>query len=174
MNTRRYEGIVAGASLLLYVFALLSEAAYEPGGIGFNEELTWSRMIDADRATRLRHIMGLDVIPLGIVAIAGMIAAIAFAFINGRRIPTSAVAVYAGILLVSGGWMGLLALAFVPFDTMDGEFLAEGLARITACGPWTALVLACLGHRLFARKRITEPSAGPYGSPVAGSPSGQP
>jgi len=111
---------------------------------------------------------------MGVVAVVGMIGAISSALIRDRMFPTLAITLYAVILLACGGWIGLPALVFIPFETLDGEFLAEGLARVTATGLWTALVLAYLGSRFLKTKRTTEPSTGQNGSPAAGTPFGQP
>jgi hypothetical protein len=152
-------GIAASIALLIYIVALWNEAAYDPGGIGFAEDLSWSRMNAAYRVTTFAHVMQLEVIPMGVVAVIGMVAAIVAAFMPNRTFPTWGLSLYLVVLLLSGGWMGLFALVFVPFDTLDGEFLAEGLARITACGVWTAVVLTFLTHRIV-KGRSTEGSTG--------------
>ena len=48
-HLHRNLGIAAAISLLIYLAALWSEAAYRAGDIGFSEKLTWSRMIEAYR-----------------------------------------------------------------------------------------------------------------------------
>ncbi len=47
-------------------------------------------------------------------------------------------------------------MPFLAPITLDGEFLDEMLARLTACGIWTALLLAFLVHRIVKSKKITE------------------
>jgi hypothetical protein len=155
-TAQRHVGIGASIALVIYLFALWSEAAYHAGGIGFNEDLTWSRMLAAYRVTTFGDMVRLETIPMGVVAVVGMLAGIIAAFIPRRTFPTWGLSIYLVVLLVSGGWMGMFALVFVPFDTLDGEFLAEGLARVTACGIWAALVSAVLVHRIVKWRRSTE------------------
>lgn len=169
--TRQHFGIAAGVALVIYLVALWSEAAYDPGGIGFAEDLTWSRMVAAYRVTTVSDAIRLDMLPMGVVAVVGMLSAIVAAFMPKRNIPMWGLSIYTVVLLITGGWLGLLALVFVPFDTLDGEFLAEGLARITATGVWTGLVIASFAHRIITWRRDTEPKVRQVSSEAAPSAS---
>ena len=151
-HSQRNLGIAAAISLLIYLIALWSEAACRAGDIGFSEELTWARMIEAYRLTTFDHVMRVEMLPMGVVAVIGMIAAMLTGLFCHRWIPVWIWAVYLVALLISGGWIGFLILPFVPFDTLDGEFLDEQLARVTACGFWTALLLAFLLYRFVNRR----------------------
>jgi len=159
-HSQRNLGIAAAISLLIYLVALWSEAAYRAGDIGFSEKLTWSRMIEVYRVTTFDHVMRVEMLPMGIVAVIGMIAAVVAGLFRHRWVPVWVWSVYLVALLISGGWMGLLIIPFVPFETLDGEFLDEKLARATACGIWTALLLALLLYRFVKLKKITEQAHG--------------
>lgn len=157
---QRHVGLMAGVCLLVYLAAVGSEAAYGPGGIGFAEELTWARMSAAYRVTGWADVRALDVTPFGIAAVAGMLTALAAALCGGRVWPTWAISFYAFLLLGSGGWMGFLMLVWLPFaGPLDGEFLDDGCARLTAVGLWTACVLFVLVHRIVPRGEINEAGA---------------
>ena len=153
-------GIAAAISLLIYLVALWSEAAYRAGDIRFSEKLTWARMIEAYRLTTFDHVMRVGMLPMGVVAVIGMIAAMVTGLFRHRWVPVWVWAVYLVALLISGGWIGILIIPFVPFDTLDGEFLDEQLARVTACGFWTALLIALLLYGFVKSKRITEQAHG--------------
>jgi hypothetical protein len=160
---QRNLGIVASISLMIYVFALWNEAAYHAGGIGFLEELTWPRMIAAYRVTTIDHVVRLEILPMGAVAVMGMLVAIATAPFPLRTVPTWAWSIYSVVLLISGGWIGLAVIVTIPFlglPALDGEFLDEMLARLIASGIWTALVLVFLVHRIVRAKRINGPKHG--------------
>ena len=168
----RHCSIAASIALLIYLVALWSEAAYHAGGIGFTEDLTWSRILAAYRVTNLDHVMRLEILPMGVVAVIGMLAAIMADFMPNRTFPTWGLFLYVTVLLISGGWLGLLIIPFVPFENLDGEFLDDSFARVTACGVWTTLVLTFLGHRIVKVKRITEQQARQVSS--ESDPSGEP
>ena len=155
-HLHRNLGIAAAISLLIYLAALWSEAAYRAGDIGFSEKLTWSRMIEAYRLTTFDHVMRVEMLPIGIVAVIGMIGAMVAGLFRHRWVPVWVWAVYLVVLLISGGLIGLLIIPFVPFCTLDGEFLDEKLARVSACGLWTAMLLALLLYRFVKSKKITE------------------
>ncbi len=56
--------------------------------------------------------------------------------------------------------MGLLMLVWLPFGgPLDGEFLDDGGARLTAVGLWTACVLFVFVNRIVARGEINEAGA---------------
>ncbi|MDA8806664.1 hypothetical protein N9N55_05520 [Opitutales bacterium] len=152
----RNLGIAATISLLIYLVALWSEASYRVGDIGFSEKLTWSRMIEAYRLTTFDHVIGVELLPMGIVAVIGMITAMVVGLFRHQCVPCWAWVLYLFTLLISGGWIGLLIIPFVPFDTLDGEFLDEQLPRVAACGLWTALLLALLLYRFVKSKKVTE------------------
>jgi hypothetical protein len=63
---QRNLGIAAAISLLIYLIALWSEAACRAGDIGFSEELTWARMIEAYRLTTFDHVMRVEMLPMGV------------------------------------------------------------------------------------------------------------
>lgn len=168
--TKQHLGVAASIALLAYLVALWSEAAYDAGGIGFGEDLTWGRMLAACRVTTFSHAMRLEMIPMGVVAVVGMLAAIAISVIPKGALPTWGVFLYTAILLISGSWTGLFVLVFLPFETLDGEFLAEGWARMGACGIWTLFLLAFLIVRMASRRKIIEPANPPYSEPAARSP----
>lgn len=146
-------GIAAAISLGTYMAALWSEAAYHAAGIGFQEKLTWARMFEAYQVTTLSDVIHLELLPMGAVAVVGMIATIGVMFIPNLRPPTWGLGVYLLTLLLAGGWIGLLAVFLLPvhLGSLDGEFLDEMLARATACGVWTALVLGFFIHRTSNR-----------------------
>lgn len=97
---------------------------------------------------------------MDVIAVVGMLAAIVFAFVLKRGIPTWALAIYLFALLVSRGWIGLFVVASMPFlmpiQGWDGEFLDEMLARFAACGIWTAVVLGFLVHRIVTSRGFTD------------------
>ncbi len=159
-TTQRYIGIAASIALLIYLVAVWSEAAYEASDIGFNEDLTWSRMLVAYRLTTFSDMLQLETLPMGVVAVAGMLASILSAFTLNRTFSIWSLFAYVMVLIIAGGWMGLFALVFIPFDTLDGEFLAEGLARVTATGVWTILVISLLVHQAVKPRNSTEQDAG--------------
>lgn len=160
MNTsQRYIGIAASIALLIYLVAVWSEAAYEASDIGFNEELTWSRMLVAYRLTAFADMLELETLPMGVVAVVGMLASIMSAFVLNRTFSIWSLFAYVIVLIIAGGWMGMFALVFIPFDILDGEFLAEGLARVTATGIWAILVISLLVHQVVKLKNSTEQDA---------------
>ena len=161
-NTSRRFGIVAAAALALYAFAVWSEAAYYAGGIGFMEQLTWPRMSAAYQATTFADVMKLEALPMGVVAVLGMLVAIGLSFLRRLRIPTWTLGSYLVILLLSGGWIGLVAALVFPFhlSTLDGEFFDDMFARFIAAGLWTAWVLGLFCARLFQSSRASDPASG--------------
>jgi len=139
----------AGASLALYAFAVWCEAACRPAGIGHNEVLTWSRMMGALERTTWSDLefpvwlwTSMPLEPLGVI---GMVGVLAWGLLRQRPNSEGGRVVvwgYSLLLLVAGGWLALLALPFnlIGFPP-DGEFLDEGIARISALGLW---VIVCL------------------------------
>ena len=151
--------IAAMLSLLLYVFALISEAAGICGGIGFNEPLTWPLFIKALGAVGVDDVVRLRTLLCAVVSVPGMLFFVGFPIATRQRVPTKMLAIYLAILLAIGGGLGILLLAFVPFVTLDGEFLVDGAVRYVACGIWTSVVILCLILRRQNKRGRTDVSA---------------
>ena len=138
-------------SLALYVQAVWCEAAYEPGHIQFGEVLTWGRMLDALSVTTWSDIRLLEPIWLGTLELTTLLGmAGALLWLALRPVPEGTVARLVvwgyGVLLLSlGGWIALFMLLITPLQfPLDGEFLDEGGARLTAIGIWFVFCLrAC-------------------------------
>ena len=159
MNTKRYTmSIVATLALSLYVFATWSEAAYYASSIEFNELLTWNKMLPAFAAVRLINIVRLSeaFILMEITAVMGMLASIGIGTTSSWRPPMWAVASYTGVFLLVGGWVGIFVPLFL-FQPLDGEFLDEGMARMTACGLWLIILICYIINWLTRDGKKTEP-----------------
>ena len=141
--------IVATLSLSLYVFATWSEAAYYASSIEFNELLTWTKMLPAFSDVRFIDIARLSeaFILMEIIAVVGMLASIGIGTNPRWRPPIWAVASYTGLFLLAGGWIGLFIPLFL-FQPLDGEFLDEGMARMTVCGLWSIVLICHIINRL--------------------------
>lgn len=135
-------------SLAVFIAALTSEAAYKTGKIGFNEPLTVQGFLDALLAISTKEIGRLEIGFLDWTAVLGMLLLCGMSFEKFRTIPLMPVVLYSGLLFVLGGWLGIIALAFLPFAfPLDGEFISDGFARILAIGVWMAVVVSMLVFR---------------------------
>ena len=117
-------------------------------------------MSAANRVIGWADVLALEVTPFGITAVAGMLTALAATLCGGRVWPRWAISFYAFLLLGSGGWIGFLMLFWLPFGgPLDGEFLDDGGARLTAGGLWTACVRFVPVHRIVPQGEINETGA---------------
>ena len=148
---QRYRIAVAAVmALLLYSLCVLLEAAYFAAELGFNELLTAGKIISGLSEVRTHDLVKVlcrDETNLGGISIIGMLAAVSFVICSKHRIPTWVIAVYTLILVLSGSWMGYFVFAYLPFETLDGEFLAEGMPRYAASSFWTTILAAILVMR---------------------------
>jgi uncharacterized membrane protein len=161
MKNRRYSmSIAATLALALFTLATWCEAAYYVSDIEFNELLTWDKMLPALKAVRLSHIerLGGIALPMESIAVAGMLAFIGIGLAPRWRPPTWAIASYIALLLIAGGWMGIITLLFCTLQPLDGEFLAEGVARMSACGVWVVVLMVYLGCRISKHRKNTDPN----------------
>ncbi len=158
MNIKRYKPVILPAAvLLLYLIAIWAEAAYFASTIEFNELLTCRKLLPAFAAVRWEHIQKLATvsIPMEIVTVVGLLATISTRLSKRYQPARAIVAIYAAILLLAGGWMGLLALPLM-LQPWDGECLDEGMTRMAVCGVWTLVVLIHLAKRFMRNKNHTE------------------
>ena len=149
--------IAVSVAVALYAFALWCEAACESGGIGHTELLTWKRMAGALSVAKWSDFRIYWVWPLEPTTLLGMVGALVWLAL--RPVPEGAVArvvvwVYCVLLLLVGGWIGLIVLIDTPRQfPLDGEFLDESDARLAAIGFW---MLLCLYAAWVARPRWAE------------------
>ena len=148
--------IGAALALFAYAMAILSEAAYYAGGIGFNEILTVERMLDAIACVTPADITRREFGPADWTALFGMLIALSLRGEIWRKLPIGFLAAYFLVFLAVGGWPGLIVVPFLPFlfwEPMDGEFIADGVARFFALGVWAVAVLSILGWKLIELRR---------------------
>ena len=159
---------IGTAFLVLYGCAIWCESTYRPAHIGFGELLTLKRMWGAVQLVQWQHLRDLEVMPMGIVTVAGMIGWLIW---NVIRIPLYGhiarlcVTSYVLLLVISGGWMGLLAMPIELLQHPDGETLDEGGVRLLVIGLWTATALAWC---IFMWRTKREPNQ--QIQPIAGEP----
>lgn len=146
----------AAIALLAYTMAILSEAAYYAGGIGFNEILTVERMLDAISCVGPADVTSREYGPADWTALFGMLIALSLWGEIWRKLPIGFLAAYFIVFLAVGGWPGLIVVPFTPFlfwEPMDGEFIADGVARFFALGVWAFAVLSILGWKFLELRR---------------------
>lgn len=146
--------IASGFSLLFYSSASLLEAANRAKGLPWHRSFTVRELMESLQTTTIMDVVNLGLNPSGSVAVAGMILFLLYSITMRRRVPT--VAIWFNLLLLPllpYGWAGPLLMLFFPaiilLGGMDGEFLSDGFARVSACGFWTIVLILTLLIRWF-------------------------
>ena len=156
MNIKKYSvSITAAASMFMLFIALWCEVAYYSASIGFLTILTYRNMASALLNTDWDHIRNVNdsILPMYGISVIGTLAAIVIGFTQWRP-SLWIVAIYTSILLVLRSWMGLFVLLYLPFMfPLDGEFMAEGMARMGACGIWSVILLVYLTRNFMKHLR---------------------
>ncbi|HUR29352.1 MAG TPA: hypothetical protein VM509_14280 [Planctomycetota bacterium] len=135
--------VAAGISLTLYGLASWIEAAEGPADFGFNETLSWSRMLGALPLASWRDVAQLHLPLFCLVALLGMVGALAWAALPLRpnrelqRLQIALVWTNTLFLVLTGGWLCVIALPFELVGSHDGECLEDGGLRMMVVGAWT-------------------------------------
>jgi hypothetical protein len=144
MKAKTIMWIAAGACGAMYAFAYWCEAAYYAGHMQFNEVISWSRLIAALPAVSWADVKKAETMPHDFLVLSGVILVAALASgmhrTSWRGATPLILGIYSTVLVLGGGWMGILML-FFP-GTIDGEFFAENCARLSATGIWSLSVIA--------------------------------
>lgn len=152
MRTKTIMWIAAGACGAIYAFAYWCEAAYYAGHMEFNETVPWSRLIAALPCVSWVDVSQAGMMPHDFLVLSGVILVAVLASGTHRTSWRGAtpliLGVYSTVLVLGGGWMGILML-FIP-GTIDGEFFAENCARLSATGIWS---LSVIGLTISSWKR---------------------
>ena len=155
LMTREWWLAAAGTLYIVALgFGMIAEHAEHMGLVGYNESMTSSDWWTAFDDFQLASLQTKIIWPFTYVATMGALMAIASPLIQRlyqTRFPTICLWLYFLSLMLSGGFIGLLVLPFLPFSSLDGEALSDGVGQWGAVGFWgyAVLLIACAtrGHQ---------------------------
>jgi hypothetical protein len=111
--------------------------------MGFNEVISWSRLAGALPAVSRADFVKAETMPHDFLVLSGVILVAVLAAgmhrASWRAAAPWVLGVYSALLVLGGGWMGMLML-LIP-GQIDGEFFAENCARLSATGIWSLVVI---------------------------------
>ena len=132
--------------MVSHCVGIWSETARNAAGIGFAETVDYRRLGHGFGGVTWDHLRSVRLMEWEYVAAFGMIAFLLMLTVRGT-VPKWIAAIYLITLLASGGWIGLMLFPYLPFNllfrfnSLDGEFFEEGIARMMMGGLWPWLVL---------------------------------
>ncbi|MBX3741108.1 MAG: hypothetical protein KF712_08970 [Akkermansiaceae bacterium] len=152
MNISRPLLLVSGTlvSLIAHGVAVLGEAARNAAGLGFNERFGIDRLAAGLGRVTSRQFKELQFEVWEYLSFGGMVVVLAAAFAGMERGSRWLPVAYLAVLVVLGGWKGLLMVVYLPvflfnlvFEPlpMDGEFFADSVARHMGAGVWLLVLL---------------------------------
>jgi len=152
MNISRPLLLVSGTllSLVVYGLAVWAEAARTAAGLGFSERFGVSRLLGGFGKVTTRQIRDMQFEIWEYLSVLGMVVVMAAALAGMKRVSRWVPAGYLAILVLLGGWAGIMLVVFLPvflFNLisdplpMDGEFFAESSARYMGAGVWLVVLL---------------------------------
>lgn len=156
-RTRRYILSSFGLlSLLVLVLGFWSIEAYRVSGVGYSEPVDWAKLFAAFTGVDPLQFAKMKLKPADWVAIPGMVFLGVFPLVTAARVPLPVMLGYLNLLLVSGGWIGVLLILGLPLALdATGEFFAEGLPGFYGSGVLSVGIGLWAIHRLIERKRET-------------------
>ena len=130
--------------ILALAFGLIAEHAEHMGLVVYNESMTLSDWWKAFDDFHLASLQTKMIWPFTYVAMMGALMAMASPLaprLYQTHLPNICLWLYFLLLMVSGGFIGLLVLPFLPFSSLDGEALSDGVGQWGAVGFWGYAVL---------------------------------
>jgi|GEM_PF-1739244 len=152
MNISRPFLLASGAlfSIAAYGLAVWADAARSAAAVGFSERFGIGRLLEGSGKVGVTHFKDLRFEVWEYLSIGAMLVVLVAALAGVGRISKWIPTAYLGILLVLGGWKGLLMVIFLPLFLfnlvsdplpMDGEFFGDSVARHMGAGVWLLLLL---------------------------------
>ena len=141
-------------SLLVLSAALYSEAVDAAAVFDFNTPVEWNAFRASMELVGIEH-FNLEV--HDVVALTGMIALLLCSILPRAIIPTWGLIGYSAAYFATGGFLGLVAIAFRWFlAPIDGEFFQDRTVSFLAHGVWGYTLVILVIHRLAVRTKTAE------------------